>query len=50
MVIALAIIAATALTIEGTYLVLKTFVFDPNDPLAKAGGMSPEQERSQRPK
>jgi hypothetical protein len=39
-IIGLALIAATALTIEGTYLALKTFVFDRNDPLAKAGGLS----------
>jgi hypothetical protein len=40
--IALAIIAAMAVTVEGTYFVLKTYVLDnPNDPLAKAGGGSP---------
>jgi hypothetical protein len=42
-IIALAMIAATALTIEGTYFVLKTFVFDQNDPLEKAGGLKPDQ-------
>jgi hypothetical protein len=42
--IILAMIAAAALTIEGTYLVLNTFVLhDPNDPITKAGGLSPEQ-------
>jgi hypothetical protein len=42
--IILAMIAAAALTIEGTYLVLKIFVLDnPNDPLTKAGGLSPDQ-------
>ena len=40
----IAMIAATALTIEGTYYVIERFVFnDTNDPLAKAGGLSPEQ-------
>jgi hypothetical protein len=43
--IALAIIAAAALTVEGTYLALKTFVLDnPNDPLMKASGLSPAQD------
>jgi hypothetical protein len=43
-VIILALIAAAALTIEGSYLVLKTFVLhDPSDPLTRAGGLSPEQ-------
>jgi hypothetical protein len=42
--VALAIAAATAVTIEGTYFALKTFVLDnPNDPLTKAGGLSPDQ-------
>jgi hypothetical protein len=36
-------IVATALTIEGTYYALKTFVFDANDPIVKAGGLSPDQ-------
>jgi hypothetical protein len=37
-------IAAVVLTIEGTYLVLNTFVLhDPSDPLTKAGGLSPEE-------
>jgi hypothetical protein len=41
---ALAMIVATVVTIEGTYLLLRTFVlFDPNDPLTKAGGLSTEQ-------
>ena len=39
-IIALAAIAATALTIEGTYFVIKTHVFDQNDPPVKAGGSS----------
>jgi hypothetical protein len=44
-IIALAMIAATALTIEGTYLVLKTFVFRNQDgPLAKTGGLKPDQD------
>jgi hypothetical protein len=35
---------ATALTAEGTYHVLETFVFkDANDPIVKAGGLSPVQ-------
>jgi hypothetical protein len=34
-----AMIAATALTIEGTYLILNAYVLhDPSDPLTKAGG------------
>jgi hypothetical protein len=42
--IILALIAAAALTIEGTYLILNAFVLhDPSDPLTKAGGLSPEQ-------
>lgn len=42
--IVLAMIAAAALTIEGTYLVLENFVLDnPNDPLTKTGGLSPDQ-------
>jgi hypothetical protein len=40
----LAMIAATALTVEGTYYILKTFVIsNPNDPLTKAGGLSSPQ-------
>jgi hypothetical protein len=40
----LALIAAAALTIEGTYLILNAFVLhDPNDPLTKSGGLSPEK-------
>jgi hypothetical protein len=46
----LVLLVAVALTIAGTYLLLNTFVFDQNDPLAKAGGLSPEQERAQRTK
>jgi hypothetical protein len=35
----IAVIAATALTIEGTYYALKTFVLEtPNDPLTKGDG------------
>jgi hypothetical protein len=42
--IILALIAAAALTIEGTYLILNAFVLhDPSDPLTKAGGLLPEQ-------
>ena len=45
----LAMIAATALTVEGTYYILKTFVIgNPNDPLTKAGGLSSRQEREVR--
>jgi hypothetical protein len=41
--------AATALTIEGTNFILKTFVIgNPNDPLTKAGGLSPFQEQEVR--
>jgi hypothetical protein len=37
-------IAAVALTIEGTYLILDAFILhDSSDPLTKAGGLSPEQ-------
>ena len=37
-------IVATALTVEGTYYAVKTFIFDDaNDPLVKAGGLSPVQ-------
>ena len=42
--IILALIAAAALTIEGTYLILNAFVLhDPSDPLTQAGGLSPKQ-------
>jgi hypothetical protein len=41
----LAIIVATALTVEVTYLILDRFVLhNPNDPLTKAGGLSPAQD------
>ena len=34
-------IAATALTVEGTYYALKIFVMDnPNDPITTAGGLT----------
>jgi hypothetical protein len=37
-------IAATVLTVEGTYYALKTFVFDDaNDPIVKGGGLTPDQ-------
>jgi hypothetical protein len=37
-------IVAVALTLEGTYYGLHRFVLDhPNDPLAKQGGLKPEQ-------
>lgn len=40
----IAILAAAALTIEGTYYALHWFVLDnPNDPLTKQGGLSPSQ-------
>ena len=43
----LAMIAAAALTIEGTYLILNAFVLhDPSDPLMKAGGLAPAQKAS----
>jgi hypothetical protein len=47
-IIAIAIIAATALTIEGTYYVIThlTAFYNPNDPLSKSGGLSPEQQRA----
>jgi hypothetical protein len=39
------VVLATALTVEVTYLVLDRFVLrDPNDPLSKAGGLSPAQD------
>ena len=38
-------IAATVLTVEGTYYALKIFVLDnPNDPITTAGGLTPEPE------
>jgi len=42
----IAMIAATGLTIEATYYVITRLVafYDPNDPLTKAGGLSPEQQ------
>jgi hypothetical protein len=47
----LVMILATALTVWGTLYVLKTFVLgNRNDPLTKAGGLSPMQERAQRSK
>ena len=47
--IILAMIAAAALTVEGTYLVLNTFVLhDQNDPLMKAGGRSQSWNRAAR--
>jgi hypothetical protein len=40
----LVMIVATFLTVEGTLFVLRTFVLNkPNDPLTKAGGLSPFQ-------
>jgi hypothetical protein len=40
----LAMIAAAALTIEGTYLILNAFVLhDPSDSLTKSGGLSAEK-------
>ena len=45
LLIVLAMIAAAALTVEGTYFILNAFVLhNPNDPLTKAGGLSPEQD------
>jgi hypothetical protein len=42
----LVMILATALTVWGTFYVLKTFVLgNPSDPVTKAGGPSPLQER-----
>jgi hypothetical protein len=47
--IVLAMIAAAALTIEGTYLILNALVaHDSKDPLTKAGGLSSEQKATQR--
>jgi hypothetical protein len=41
----LGMIVATALTIEGTNFILKTFMIgNQNDPLTRAGGLSPLQE------
>jgi hypothetical protein len=38
-------ILAAAITVEVTYFVLDRFVLhDPNDPLTKAGGLSPAQD------
>jgi hypothetical protein len=40
-IVVLAMTALAALTVGGTYLVLKAFVLhNPNDPLSKAGGLS----------
>jgi hypothetical protein len=40
----LAMIAATALTVGGTYLVFRAFVHhNPNEPLTKAAGLAPDQ-------
>jgi len=45
----LVVLVATFVTIEGTFFVLKTLVIgSPNDPLTKAGGLSPFQEREVR--
>jgi hypothetical protein len=42
----LVMVFATALTLWGTFYVLKTFVIgSPNDPLTRAGGISSSQER-----
>jgi hypothetical protein len=42
----LAVIAATALTVEVTYFILDWCVLhNPNDPLTKAGGLSPAQKQ-----
>jgi hypothetical protein len=48
----IAMIAATALTIEETYYVITHLVAfnDPSDPLTRAGGLSPEQQRAVRSK
>jgi hypothetical protein len=47
--IVLAMVAAAALTVEGTYLILNAFVLhDPNDPLTKAGGSSTRQDPAKR--
>ena len=41
---ALALIAATVLTVEGTYYLLHRFVLDnQSDPLTRQGGLSPAQ-------
>jgi hypothetical protein len=45
----LVMILATALTLWGTFYVLKAFVIgSPNDPLTRAGGISSPQEREGR--
>jgi hypothetical protein len=37
-------IAATVLTVEGTFCALKIFVLDnPNGPITTAGGLTPDQ-------
>jgi hypothetical protein len=42
-------LVATFVTIEGTLFVVKTLVIgNPNDPLTRAGGLSPFQEREMR--
>jgi hypothetical protein len=47
----LVMILLTALTIWGTFYVLKTFVIgSPNDPLARAGSISSSQQRALRAK
>jgi hypothetical protein len=46
----IAAIAATALTIEGTLYAITHHAafYNPNDPLTKAGGLSPEQQKALR--
>jgi hypothetical protein len=44
-IVLIVLIAVVALTIEGTYYGLHRFVLDnPNDPLARQGGLKPEQQ------
>ena len=40
---AIALIAATVLTVEGTYYVLHSYVLNRPDPLYRQGGMKPGQ-------
>jgi hypothetical protein len=45
LIVLIALIVVVALTIEGTYYGLHRFVLDhPNDPLARQGGLKPEQQ------
>jgi hypothetical protein len=45
--IAIAVLIAIGLTIEGTYLILNKWVLASDDPLYRSGGLSPQQDISQ---